>query len=171
MVPKEIERKFLIRTPDFSLLEEKQDYHSDRITQTYLKDTGATTRVRRRERNGAVTYTRTSKVRINALSCYEDERTLTEAEYEAELAFADTKLRPIEKIRHSFQENGLTYEIDVYPFWDGIAVLEAELESEEQALPIPDCLTVLAEVTADRRFKNRGLAESIPDVTEFLSDL
>ena len=171
MIPKEIERKFLIRMPDFSKLKEKKDYHSDGITQTYLKDENATTRVRRRERNGTVTYTRTSKVRINALSCYEDERTLTEAEYEAELALADPKIRPIEKIRHSFRENGLTYEIDVYPFWDDVAVLEAELTSEEQALPIPDCLTVLAEVTADRRFKNRGLSESIPDITEFLSDL
>ena len=171
MTPKEIERKFLIRMPDFPLLEKKKDYHSDGITQTYLKDDKATTRVRCRIRDGVPTYTRTSKVRISALSCFEDERTLTEAEYRAELALADPKLRPIEKIRHSFSENGLTYEIDVYPFWDAVAVLEAELTSEEQALPIPDCLSVLAEVTADRRFKNRGLAESIPDISEFLSEL
>ena len=163
MAPKEIERKFLIRMPDFSLLEKKQDYHSDRITQTYLKDTSATTRVRRRERNGTVTYTRTSKVRINALSCFEDERTLTKAEYEAELAFADTKLRPIEKIRHSFRENGLTYEIDVYPFWQDRAIAEVEVESEEERVALPSFIKVLQEVTDDKRYKNVNLAKSVPN--------
>ena len=169
--PKEIERKFLIRMPDPAVLAKKDDYHSDKITQIYLKDDTATTRVRRREREGKVTYTRTSKVRINARSAYEDERELTEEAYRAALSEADERLSPIEKVRHSFTENGLVYEIDVYPFWDRLAVLEAELDEEDQALPIPDCLTVIAEVTEDRRFKNRGLAEKIPDITPFLSKL
>ena len=171
MAPKEIERKFLIRMPDFSRLTEKKDYHSDKITQIYLSDHKATTRVRRREREDGVEYTRTSKVRISARSAYEDERTLTEEEYKEALKEADPTLSPIHKVRHCFRENDLTYEIDVYPFWDKLAVLEVELTEEEQALPIPECLAVVAEVTEDRRFKNRGMAERIPDITPFLSKL
>ena len=52
-----------------------------------------------------------------------------------------------------------------------LAILEVELTEEEQALPIPECLAVVAEVTEDRRFKNRGMAERIPDITPFLSKL
>lgn len=169
--PKEIERKFLIRMPRLDALREKNDYHSDKITQIYLKDPTATTRVRCRIRDGVPVYTRTSKVRISARSCYEEERTLTAEEYTAALREADPALSPIEKTRHTFREGGLTYEIDVYPFWEAVAVLEVELTEEEQALPIPSCLAVLAEVTEDRRFKNRGLAERIPDITPFLSNL
>ena len=166
--PKEIERKFLIRMPDFALLAAKDGYRADGIEQTYLSDPTATTRVRRRVRGDAVSYTRTSKVRISARSCFEDERELTEAEYLAALSERDPALSTVVKTRHVFRDNGLTYEIDVYPFWAEVAVLEVELESEDQPLPIPACLTVLAEVTEDRRFKNRGLAERIPDITPFL---
>lgn len=167
-VPKEIERKYLIRMPSPACLAAKAEHHADRILQTYLLDPDATTRVRRRERDGTVTYTRTSKVRINALSSYEDERALTEAEYEAALTEADPALSPIEKVRHVFRENGHLFEIDVYPFWDAVAVMEVELTCEDQAVSLPDGITVLAEVTADKRFKNRFLAASVPDVTPYL---
>ena len=166
--PKEIERKYLIRMPDITALSSKKGYSADRIEQTYLLDPTATTRVRRRERGDTVSYTRTSKRRISARACYEDEQVLTEAEYLALLDARDTALSPVKKTRHVFCENGLTYEIDVYPFWREAAILEVELEDEGQTPPIPDCISVIAEVTEDRRFKNRAMAEKIPDITSFL---
>lgn len=166
--PKEIERKYLIRMPSPACLAEKAEHHADKILQTYLRDADATTRVRRRERDGKVTYTRTSKVRINVLTSYEDERTLTEAEYLAELERADPTLTPIEKVRHVFRENGHLFEIDIYPFWDAVAVMEVELEREDQPVALPEGIEILAEVTADKRFKNRFLAAVRPDITPYL---
>ena len=54
-------------------------------------------------------------------------------------------------------------ELDVYPFWQDRAVLEIEVESETEAVTLPPCLTVIAEVTADKRYKNVNLAKSVPN--------
>ena len=53
-------------------------------------------------------------------------------------------------------------EIDVYSFWNDRATLEIELESEDQAPAIPDWLDVIRELTGERAYKNRYLAESVP---------
>ena len=53
-------------------------------------------------------------------------------------------------------------EIDLYSFWSDRATLEIELDSEAQAVRIPDWLTVVRELTGERAYKNRFLAEHIP---------
>ena len=54
-------------------------------------------------------------------------------------------------------------ELDVYPFWQDRAILEVEVKSEDEALLLPPDVTVVAEVTADKRYKNVNLAKSVPN--------
>ena len=53
-----------------------------------------------------------------------------------------------------------------YPFWQKQAVLEVELPSEDTELVLPPYLTVLCDVSGDRRYKNVSLARAIPDENE-----
>lgn len=159
----ETERKFLIAMPDERLLSSLPGAACDAIVQTYLTaDPGVTARVRRREGRDGVTYTHTEKRRLTAMTAWEDEREITEGEYLALLERADPTLRPIEKRRYTIPMDSLLLEIDIYPFWQRQAVLEVELPSEDAALPIPPYLHPIAEVTADRRYKNVALAGCIP---------
>ena len=53
-------------------------------------------------------------------------------------------------------------EIDIYSFWDDRATLEIELEREDQAPKLPEWLEIVRELTGERDYKNRYLAESVP---------
>jgi len=55
--------------------------------------------------------------------------------------------------------------VDLYPFWQDQAVLEVELEQEDDLISIPPELTVLREVTGDAAYKNAVLAKS-PNKTD-----
>ena len=52
-------------------------------------------------------------------------------------------------------------ELDVYPFWKDKAVLEIELESEEDEYFIPEEITVIEDVSNDSKYKNAQLAAAL----------
>lgn len=159
-LPLEIERKFLIKFPDLSVLKEKFSYNKIEIIQTYLKSIGSDTerRVRQRGSNGSYTYYYTEKIGTG-LSRTELERRISEKEYLNLLMEADTSLRQIRKDRYCFVYKNMYYELDIYPFWDKYAILEIELTNESsKEIEIPDCITCIREVTEENRFKNRQLA-------------
>ena len=160
----EIERKFLIVMPEEEMLAALPGAGCDAIVQTYLAaEPGVTARVRRREgSDGTVTYTHTEKRRITDVTALEAEREIGEGEYRRLLKKADPALHPIEKRRWSVPMGDLLLEIDIYPFWQGQAVLEVELPTEDTPTEIPSYLSVLREVTADKRYKNVSLARAIP---------
>jgi CYTH domain-containing protein len=58
--------------------------------------------------------------------------------------------------------NNILYELDIYPFWNDKAILEVELENENQNVDIPDFLELIEEVTNDNRYTNYSLAKEIP---------
>ena len=119
MNKKEIEKKFLIRYPSNEVLSGIDEGKKSRIVQTYLRsEEGVTSRVRMREYSDRVKYTKTEKRRISFISCFENERELTEAEYKKELENADKSKNPIIKERLLLDFCGHTFEIDVYPFWE-----------------------------------------------------
>lgn len=160
--PIECERKFLIAYPDLGLLLAEGADHSE-ITQTYLvTEDGTTARVRRRIYSEKTVYTYTEKRRITALSASEEEREIPLREYKALLSTKDTTRHPIEKVRYTLPYRGHLLEIDIYPFWQSQAVLEIELESEDESYEIPPYLRILREVTEDVRYKNARLAKEIP---------
>ena len=162
-IPIEIERKFLISMPDIEQLKRQSNSRVRKMIQTYLiceKEKKA--RIRKIEENGNITYVKTVKERISALSCFEDERNITEIEYETLLEIADKSKESINKTRYSFEYCGHIIEIDVYGFWSDRAILEVELSSEDESFSIPEFIKIIKEVSEDTRYKNTNLAKSVP---------
>lgn len=156
----EIERKYLIAYPDGEALAAARRVE---IVQTYLlSESGETHRVRSWQSGGEVRYFETVKRRVNALTCHEDEREVSEAQYLALLDRRDPARQPIEKTRYRLPFAGHVVEIDVYPFWRDRAILEVELSSEDETVALPDFVRVIREVTDDPRYKNAALAKQIP---------
>ena len=156
----EIERKYLIKYPDTRLLSEIAGVHMSTIVQTYLDpETHPHARVRARTENGHTVYTHTVKTPVSALTRIEDEREISFAEYEALRAEADKASAPIYKTRYNLPFEGFVFEIDIYPFWDDVAVMEIELPSEDKAFTVPDFIEVIREITDDKAFSNRSLAK------------
>lgn len=161
--PIEIERKYLIAYPDTGLLRRMNGVRIWDITQTYLtSDAGVTARVRRIAEEDTVRFVYTAKRRISDLSAFEEERDLTYAEYETCLLRADPDRTPVRKTRYKIPCGEFVWEIDVYPFWSDRAILEIELPEEETEAPIPPFVTVLRDVSGDKRYKNASLAKDIP---------
>lgn len=158
----EIERKFLIRRPERNWLENAAD-GSD-ILQTYLKkaESGFSSRVRRRSGKNGTVYTHTEKRHISPIRREEYEREISEKEYKELLLFSDPKRRAIEKRRYVLMYKGQCFEIDIYPFWKDRAVMEIELENENQAVDFPPEIEIIKEVTEDRRYTNSSMALNIP---------
>lgn len=158
--PLEIERKFLIEYPDIDALRQMPGYRVRHISQTYLEpgEGCAGGRVRRIEEDGRLSYVYTYKKRLSDLTRREYERELSEREYLELLGHSQRGAITIEKDRHIFDYAGLTYELDVYSFWDDRATLEAEVESEDVEIPVPPCVKLIKEVTLDRRYNNSRLA-------------
>ena len=167
--PMEIERKFLIYMPEEALLQRCAVCWD--IEQTYLlSPPGVSARVRRRT-GPCEQFFYTEKERISDRSCVERERELEAQEYETLLQRRDPGRVTLHKRRYVLPWQGLDFEIDVYPFWQRIAVLEVELEREEQAFALPPELTVLREVSGDRRLKNAALAGHVPPEEELLAEI
>ena len=160
--PLEIERKFLIQYPDIEALRKMPEYHVVHMEQSYLQETGDLPggRVRRIVDGDHVKYVYTYKVRVSELTRHEFEKEITEEEYRRLLRYKTPDTITIEKDRHSFLYQGLTYELDVYAFWEDKATLEAEVESEDTPIPVPPCVTLIKEVTCDRRYNNSRLSRN-----------
>ena len=165
--PLEIERKYLIAYPDTEALRPRCSAVYD-MEQTYLLSApGVTARVRRRV-GEKEEFFHTEKERITARTHVERERTVTREEYEQLLTTRDPAAFTICKTRYCLPHEGFTFEIDVYPFWQNVAVMEVELEGEEQAFTLPEGITVLREVTEEPWMKNAALARHIPTEAELL---
>ena len=160
-VPMEIERKYLIAYPDVKALEKLPNCRRVDIVQTYLKceDGDEEVRVRQRGYDGNYIYFKTRKRRISGLKRVEIEERLTQEEYLSLLIQADPSCRPIRKTRYCLSENGLYYEIDVYPEWRDKAIMEIELHSDTQQVIFPHNVKVIREVTDDSSYSNHSLAK------------
>ena len=125
-IPLEIERRYLIRLPEESLLDSLAR-RRDWIEQTYLiGEAGLTERVRKRTpAGGERRYTHTVKRRRSALVREETEEEIGEEAFLALLRRADPALNVIRKTRWCIPWEGHTLEIDRFPFWSDRALLEA----------------------------------------------
>ena len=157
--PFEIERKFLIKYPDIEKLEKLPNCQRVEIIQTYLTaPEGEESRVRQRGADGNYIYIQTTKKKVTGLKRVEVERRLTKDEYLRLLMDADPNCRPIRKTRYCLTYDNQYFEIDVYPFWDNQAILEIELNNENDEIRFPADINVIKEVTEDDSFKNASLA-------------
>ena len=158
--PMEIERKFLIERPSLHMLETLPNCERVDIIQTYLKTDKDTEelRIRQRGANGHYIYFKTRKKKLSDMKRIEEEERLTQEEYISLMVQTDPAYRPIRKERYCLSENGLYYEIDIYPDWPDKAIMEIELYSENQEIEFPDGIDVIREVTNDSAYSNHELA-------------
>lgn len=159
----EIERKFLIKKPDESVLLAQAGCKKILIEQTYLKSDGdVSARVRKSVSGRTCVYTRTEKVRVTDVKRIETEEEISEAEYLRALGNALPDHRTVEKIRYKIPAGRLVWEIDLFPFWEYQAYLEVELNAEDEEFMLPGFVEVIREVTDDRRYTNKALAREVP---------
>ncbi|MBO7662001.1 MAG: AAA family ATPase [Clostridia bacterium] len=158
--PMEIERKFLIERPGLRLLEALPNCERVDIVQTYLKTDADSEelRIRQRGANGHFIYFKTRKKKLSGMKRVEEEERLSQDEYLSLLVRADPAYRTLHKERYCLTENGLYYEIDVYPDWPDKAVMEIELHSEDQEIVFPEGIRVIREVTGDPAYSNHEIA-------------
>lgn len=164
----EIERKFLIRLPDFETIPQRR---VQAMTQTYLnilpEDPGLERRVRWIAENGQSRFVYTEKRSISSGTAavrQEDEWEISAEEYADKLTEAFSQLT---KVRHSFPYAGHTVEIDEYPYEIGgdallgLAVLEIEMSSPDEEISIPPFIEVIRELTGTREFSNKSMAKRV----------
>lgn len=159
--PHEIERKYLIKRPSAEELSALPECSADHIVQTYLviRENGVRRRVRKRgtEENGW-RYYYTEKTDVAFGERMEIEREIDETEYLALLAESDPSRSAIEKTRVCFVYEGQFFELDIYPFSEELATLEIELDDIDTPVRIPDTVSVIRDVTGDKRYNNSSLA-------------
>ena len=156
----EIERKYLIRMPDKEKLAELP---SSRIEQIYiLRGEGGRERIRRREADGEPVFTHTAKRKLSDLTRIEQESEIPEEEYAALRLLKDPERDVIHKTRYLYCYQNQVFEIDIYPFWTDRALMELELEREEQKIFLPPDITVIRDVTSEEAYTNSSIAHSVP---------
>lgn len=156
--PLEIERKFLIHYPDLDLLEQICSKKMN-MTQTYLvSEKNCSRRIRKSECRGNTVYWYNEKEKISDMTRIEREREISAQEYMELIKEAIPDAATITKTRYCIPSGDRCFEVDVFPEWKDRAFAEVELENEQQAFEVPDCLSVIREVTEDGRYTNLSLA-------------
>lgn len=157
--PLETKRKYLIRYPDIRELEQRPNCQQVDILQAYLKSEipGEMIRIRQRGRDGHYLYYKTRKRTVDGKRIEMEER-LTKNEYLELMMQADPNYRPIRKQRFCLSENGLYYNIDIYPQWQDQALMEIELYGGEENVTLPEGICVIREVTGEAEYTNPAIS-------------
>ncbi len=159
----EIERKYIIKMPDFSTISAQDCYTRSEILQIYLPSAGSEThRIRRRIFDDKTVYTETRKIRLDKMSATEIEGEIGEEEFDFFAKNPLTGYTPIEKTRHTFIYRGQLFEIDVYPQWINTAIMETELPDREKLVDFPEFIEIICEVTGDKSYSNAGMSRKFP---------
>ena len=158
--PLATKRKYIIAYPDLESLERRPNCQRVEIMQAYLKSEipGETIRIRQRGRDGNYVYYKTRKRVTEGMKRIETEERLSHHEYLDLLMQADPDYRPIRKARYCLSENGLYYNIDIYPQWDDKALMEIELYSADDEVVFPEGIKVIREVSGEEEYTNPYIA-------------
>lgn len=162
-VPKEIERKFLIKYPDENVFNQLSCISKSDIVQTYLtsNDKNVERRVRQRgTHKDGYTFYYTKKINVGRGERIEEEEKISPERYIELLTETDISMHQISKIRYCFVYKNRYFEMDVYPFNNEYAILEIELNEINEEIEMPP-VTVIKEVTDDSAFKNSSLAKTL----------
>jgi CYTH domain-containing protein len=149
-MPKEIERKFLVDSDEWR---KNADGGKKMRQAVILAEPDRSIRVRLIDGKKARL---TLKIDRNQISRHE-------FEYEIPMSDAREMLRlangsAIIKTRYEVPYKGFVWEVDVYEgAFEGLVVAEVEMKSEKDKPPLPSWVGV--EVSDDRRFSNRAIAE------------
>ena len=157
--PMETKRKYLIARPDPDILSRRPNCEHVEITQAYLRSEipGETIRIRQRGRDGSYVYFKTRKRSVDGKRIEMEER-LSRHEFRDLLMQADPEYRTIRKDRWCLSENGLYYNIDIYPQWDDRALMDVELYGVDDKVVFPEGIEVIREVTGEKEYTNPEIA-------------
>lgn len=130
------------------------------IVQTYLEngEKNSQRRVRRISESGNVRYVYTEKLFLTDVTRKEMEYEINHSEYDRLIKQAREDYVPINKTRYCFDYAGQLFELDVYPFSESLAVMELELDSENQEIIFPENVVVIKEITGNAAYSNAALA-------------
>lgn len=155
----EIERKYLIKYPDINYLEQYSFCNKVDISQSYLTlFNNEKIRVRKRGLNNNYIYIKTIKKKINDVTRIEIENRLTEHEY---LSYINESIETytLSKTRYCLLYENQYFEIDVFPFFNDQALMEIELNDENQKIEFPNFIDIIREVTYDKKYTNLSLSK------------
>ena len=125
----------------------------------FLQCGGKKSRIRKRGHGGKDMYFHTVKTKISDVKRIEVETRITKDEYDTLLQYADPTRNTIKKTRYCFVYEGHYFELDVFPFWNDKSLMEIELLDENEPFSLPPFVTVIEEVTHDKRYRNSALAK------------
>ena len=166
----EIERKFLVKLPN-SWLELASLFDNiinvQRIQQFFLKKENNEPAIRIRklveglDNNKKVKFLHTKKQKTsNKLVHKEDEKEISEDEYNKYTKKSDPDKEMIEKTRFIFQFKKQIFELDIFKDkLEGLAILELELDDKDDKIKLPPFLDIVKEVTKDDKYSNYTLAD------------
>jgi adenylate cyclase len=155
----EIERKYVLpAAPPADVL--AAGTASD-IEQTYLAPGDGSRRVRRRTGQDGARYYLTEKRALGGISREETEREIDEAEYRRLLDEADRASGTVVKTRYVFDHGEQTLELDVFRAPPDLVLLEVELQSEDEAVELPDWAAGARDVSDDPAYTNAALARQL----------
>lgn len=159
----EIELKYLIRYPDIKTLLAQEGVEQWEVVQIYLTTSGPgeTRRIRQIVSNGEIRYYKTIKKHLSDMSNEEEEGEIDQLEFIRLTQEAEPRCKPVGKTRYRIPYMGHLLEFDIYPFWKDRAILEIELERENEGAAIPEYARIIRDVSADPAYKNRSLAEYV----------
>ena len=159
----EIERKYLIRYPNINTLLAQKGVEQWEITQIYLtvSGPGETRRIRQIVSGGEIKYYKTFKRHLSSVKNEEDEGEIDQLEYIRLCKEQEPSCKPLGKTRYRIPYQGHVLEFDIYPFWKDRAIMEIELEREDEGAAIPDYVHIIRDVSDDSAYKNRALAENV----------
>lgn len=168
----EIEKKFLIKKPAVSTLLKIPGCVKKLIRQTYLKSEDETEkRVRCIIIDDTLLYKYTEKTKVTSMTRKEYEKDITAEEYNKLLNDADSLYCPIEKTRISFPHKGKTIEIDIYNGFEEFtckffnkAIMEIELNSEQDEINIPSFIEILDDVTNKKEYSNKSISKYLSSI-------
>lgn len=159
----EIERKFLLSgAPDGAQLR-AHGARSQAIIQHYLKraPAGPTRRLRVLGTGSGTRYLYTEKRALSGIVREEHERTVGLREAKSLLSQADPVCAPIEKVRWTWDEDGQTWELDIFTAPAGLVLLEVELFRADERVRVPAWLGFARDVSEDSAYTNSSLARRL----------
>lgn len=164
----EIELKYLLKA-----LPKKEPEDIIDIDQYYTKVSGKWERARTwfSEKSGDKKWIHTIKKNVSKKVNIEDEKFLTEEEYDlfkAECLANPNDSKFISKKRYIYKDGDLKWEVDEFDNGYHLIVAEIEIPEENYKVIIPDFMkdVILLDVTGLKQFSNRSLSLPIEFVNE-----
>ncbi|OGZ05388.1 MAG: hypothetical protein A3C93_05075 [Candidatus Lloydbacteria bacterium RIFCSPHIGHO2_02_FULL_54_17] len=159
--PREIEKRYLVKPVDFTAL--GIPHRTIDVTQHYLalpRHNDETNRVRSWGEDGHATYTFTRKRMITPGEMEEIEEHISETAFAQFTKYQDQTTVAITKRRTCFVYKDQYFMYDEFLSGrPGLTVLEIEIASQKSTVLLPPFVTVLEDVTFDREYSSRAIAE------------